>query len=272
MTALPFAPSRSVSLRRQLMVGVLLVPVALVLAGCAKPKSAVDPTTTGAISQPLTPEDFEKAVAYWGDRYKTQDKDRDVSLNYAAALGRTGRTDQAVAVLQKTTIYFPTDRDVLAAYGKALAAAGDLERALATIQRAQTPDQPDWKLLSAEAVIMDQVGRSADARKLYTQALDIAPNEASVLSNFGMSYALTGDLAQAEKLLRRAIAASGADSRVRQNLALVVGLEGRFDEAQQIASAELSPEQAAANVAYLKEMLAQQNSWQKLKPPKSGRG
>ncbi len=56
-----------------------------------------------------------------------------------------------------------------------------------------------------------------------------------------------------------------ADSRVRQNLALVVGLQGRFDEAEKIASQELSPEQAQANVAYLRQMLAQQNAWSQLK-------
>jgi Flp pilus assembly protein TadD len=43
---------------------------------------------------------------------------------------------------------------------------------------------------------------------------------------------------------------------VRQNLALVIGLEGRFGEAEQIARADLPPDQAAANVAYLRQMLA----------------
>ena len=47
-------------------------------------------------------------------------------------------------------------------------------------------------------------------------------------------------------------------------LALVVGLQGRFAEADQIARRELSPQQAEANVAYLRGMLAQQNSWAKL--------
>jgi len=43
---------------------------------------------------------------------------------------------------------------------------------------------------------------------------------------------------------------------VRQNLALVVGLQGRFAEAEEIARADLPPDQAAANVAYLRQMLA----------------
>ena len=46
-----------------------------------------------------------------------------------------------------------------------------------------------------------------------------------------------------------------ADARVRQNLALVIGLQGRFNEAADIARADLPPDQADANVAYLKQML-----------------
>src|SRR6185312_6696258 len=94
---------------------------------------------------------------------------------------------------------------------------------------------------------------------------DKQPNEPSVLSNLGMSYLLEGDLRSAETYMRSAAGAPGADSRVRQNLALVVGLQGRFDEAEQIATRELSPEQAQANVAYLRGMLAQQNAWSQLK-------
>jgi Flp pilus assembly protein TadD len=85
-----------------------------------------------------------------------------------------------------------------------------------------------------------------------------------------MSYVLTGELPKAEALLRQAIALPGADSRVRQNLALVVGLEGRFDEAEKIASAELPPDEAAANIAYLKEMLGEQDVWKKLKAGGTG--
>ena len=68
--------------------------------------------------------------------------------------------------------------------------------------------------------------------------------------------------------MRSAVDGAGADSRVRQNLALVVGLQGRFQEAEQIARQELSPQQAEANVTYLRSMLAQQNAWNELKDEK----
>jgi Flp pilus assembly protein TadD len=199
-----------------------------------------------------------------GQAYEKNPRDPVNGVNYANLLRMNGRDAQALAVMQQVAIANPGDRNVLAAYGKAQAAAGQLQQALDTIGRAQTPDRPDWRLISAEGAILDQMGKPNDARQRYRDALDIQPNEPSILSNLGMSYLLTGDLRTAETYLRSAAGQPSADSRVRQNLALVVGLQGRFPEAEQIARRELSPQQADANVAYLRGMLTQQNSWQKL--------
>ena len=103
-----------------------------------------------------------------------------------------------------------------------------------------------------KAQFLTRWARQDNARELYRKALDLQPNEPSVLSNLGMSYLLADDLRTAETYMRSAAQSPGADSRVRQNLALVVGLQGRFDEAEDIARQELSSEQAEANVAYLK--------------------
>ncbi|MEA2935146.1 MAG: hypothetical protein QOD74_1792 [Variibacter sp.] len=126
------------------------------------------------------------------------------------------------------------------------------------LSRAHTPEQPDWRVLSAQGAVLDQMGRHAEARRYYLTALKIAPEEPSVLSNLGLSYVLAKELPQAETTLRRANATGGVDRRVRQNLALVVGLQGRFKEAEDIASTDLPPDQAAENVAYLKDMIARQ--------------
>ena len=126
--------------------------------------------------------------------------------------------------------------------------------------RAHTPEQPDWRILSAQGAVLDQMGRHEEAQRYYLTALKIAPDEPSVLSNLGLSYALSKDLKDAEAALRKAVAQQPVDPRVRQNFALVVGLQGRFAEAEQIASADLPPDQAAANVAYLRQMLAQQGN------------
>ncbi|MCQ8783510.1 tetratricopeptide repeat protein [Mangrovibrevibacter kandeliae] len=250
----------------------LLVPAFCAIAALAA-CSSTSKLTTGSISRPVTgaalasmsSAELNGVVRRYGAAYDKNPKDKTVGLSYAAALQMTGRNDQSLAVMQQMAIAFPKDREVLAAYGKALAASGNFDKALDAIHRAQTPDYPDWRLLSAEGAILDQIGKPDEARVLYRKALDIQPNEPSVLSNLGMSYLLARDLKQAEATLRQAAQQPGADSRIRQNLALCVGLQGRFDEAEKIASAELPADQATANVAYLRQMLAQQNTWSMLK-------
>ena len=92
---------------------VLPLVAAALLAGCSS-VAKVDPAPTGSIATPVTGADFEAAVDYWAARYTNDESDRTTALGYAKALQRTGRTDQAVAVLQKTAIHLPDDREVLA--------------------------------------------------------------------------------------------------------------------------------------------------------------
>jgi Flp pilus assembly protein TadD len=242
--------------------------IAVALSGCATHRA--DTMRTGSIpsfSKPVSEMnsvELAQAADRIGRDYETNPRNKQAGINYATLLHMTGKDDQALAVMQKVTILNPTDSEVLAAYGKAQAAAGQLEQALASIGRAQTADRPDWRLKSAEGAILDQLGRPDEARARYREALDLAPGEPSVYSNIGISYMLSKDLVSAEKYLRLAAEKPNADSRVRQNLALAVGLQGRFDEAEQIASHELSPEQAKANIQYLRSMMSQQNAWKQL--------
>ena len=147
------------------------------------------------------------------------------------------------------------------AYAKALTADGRFQQALAVADNATDPLAPYWEALSVRGAIYDQLGEHAAARQDYQQALLLAPGEPSLRANLGLSYAMTGDLARAEAELRHAVALPNASSQVRQNLALVIGLQGRFSEAQAIYAAELPPEEVAANMAYIRQMLSQQNRW-----------
>ncbi len=45
----------------------------------------------------------------------------------------------------------------------------------------------------------------------------------------------------------------------------MVGLQGRFDEAERIARADLPADEAASNVAYLRQMLSDAKAGKKLK-------
>lgn len=259
--------SRNATARPMAAAGAAVL-IALSLAGCANSRMTTGSINRAGDTRPvagMSVAELQSATTALGQAYARKPGDKTTAMRYAGMLQATGRTEQSLAVMRKLAIAYPEDREVLAAYGKALAALGEFETALDAIRRAQTPEYPDWRLLSAEGAILDQLGQQADARKLYRRALDLQPDDPSVLSNLGMSYLLEGDLKTAETHLRRATENGDGDSRVRQNLALVVGLQGRFEEAEQIAAQELSPEQAEANIAYLRSMLAQRDTLAQLR-------
>ena len=224
--------------------------------------------TTGSVSAPAQPPrteaEWRRDIPKWEALYRAHPEDTVNAIQYSQALRATGQRAQAAAVLEQASIKNPTDKNLLGAYGRALSDIGNYNQALEVLSRAHTPELPDWRILSAQGAVLDQLGRYEEARRYYATALKIAPDEPSVLSNLGLSYALSKDLKSAEATLRQATAQPGVGPRARQNLALVVGLQGRFTEAENIAQADLPPEEAAANVAYLRQMLAQQ----KIEEPK----
>jgi Flp pilus assembly protein TadD len=243
----------------------LAVILALSAGGC----SNIGPReTTGSVSAvdaaPPSQDEARRSLETLGARYQKNPNDGDAAIAYARALRANDQRAQAAAVLEQASIRNPRNMALLGAYGRALADAGQYQQALLTLERAHTPDNPDWRILNVQGAVLDQMGRHAEAQRHYASALKIMPNEASVLSNLGLSYMLTKDLKNAEATLRRAAAQPNAGPRVRQNLALVVGLLGRFDEAEKIASADLPESEAAANVAYLRQMLAQKGDWKKM--------
>jgi hypothetical protein len=79
-----------------------------------------------------------------------------------------------------------------------------------------------------------------------------------------LSYALSKKLPEAEKTLQEAAAEPDADRPVRQNLALVLALEGKFASAEEVARRDLDPKDASANVAAIRRMIAQSNTWKQI--------
>ena len=237
-------------------------------AGCMTTQPMETTGTLGIAPAPRNDADWRRSAEAWGDRYRANPSDPEAAINFAQALRGMGQRAQAAAVLEQSSIQNPKHTGIAGAYGRALADTGNYKQALEVLNRAHAPDQPDWRILSVQGAVLDQVGRHDEAQRYYATALRIVPDEPSVLSNLGLSYALAKDLVRAETTLRRAATQARADARVRQNLALVVGLQGRFAEAETIARADLPSEEAAANVTYLRQMLAQQNGLKQGQPSK----
>src|SRR3984893_17218008 len=254
------------SLARLLASAAVTAILAAGLGGC-QTMSDITGSITSKAEPASTPDAGPRnAVEAYGERYRANPKDADVALAYGQALRASGQRAQAVAVLEQATIAHPGNKALLGGFGRALVDNGNFQQAFDILSRAHTPDNPDWRILSVQGTALDQLGRDDEARNYYATCLTSVPDEPSVLSNLGLSYVLSKDLPMAEQTLRRAYASTRADARVRQNLGLVVDLQGRFAEDASIVKADLPPDEAAANVGYLKQMLNRKDN------PRTGAG
>jgi Flp pilus assembly protein TadD len=243
--------------------GVSIASAAMLALGLCSCQTAGDLDVTGSLgdkAEASRSPDPRRDLDTYRDRFRANPKDVDAALQYAKALRATGQKSQAVAVLEKATMDQPGNKALLGGYGRALADNGNFQQAFDILSRAHTPADPDWRVLSAQGSALDQLGRHEEARQYYDSALKIVPEDPSVLSNLGLSYLLSKDLPKAEEALRRANGNKDADPRVRLNLAMVVGLQGRMSEAESIAKADRPPEEAQANVAYLRRLLSRQEN------------
>ena len=268
MSALTRVATIQASAGRRAGLAVALV-VALGLAGC----NTRSPETTGSIGDlGARTSGSRKEVEALAERYNANPGDARTAMAYARALRTTDQISQASAVLQQAALRNPRDTFILGAYGKSLVEAGRYREAIDVLANAHSPASPDWRILSAQGSASAQLGEQARAQSFYEAALKIRPNEPSLLSNLGLSYALSRNLDQAEQTLKLAADQPGADARVRANLALVLGLEGKFADAEQVLKRDLAPAEVATNMAAIRRMVSQANSWKAIRQSEQGAG
>ena len=249
---------------------VLAITAAAALGGCQQTKADLD--GSGALTTSSTAPVSFGATAELGKKWQAEPGNVNKGLAYASGLEQIGQTDQQLAVLKKLAEAHPADAKVNSLYGKKLLTAGRTSEAVPVLEAATGSGKADWRVYSALGSAYDQQAEHAKAREQYQRALALSPEELPVLNNLGMSHALEGDLKQAEITLRTAslLPKAKSEPRIRQNLALVIGLQGRFEEARQVASEDLPPADVEANMAYLKKMLSQPNTWQQLSDGNAG--
>ena len=230
-------------------------------AGCQTLQPTETTGSLGAGRAPRARRRWRRSADAWGERYRANPKDAEAAINYAQALRGNGQRSQAVAVLEQASIQNPKHTGVLGAYGRALADVGNYKQALDVLNRAHTPDQPDWRILRCRGRCSTRWAATTTPSATMRPRCGSCPTSLRCCPISACPMRCPRTWCGQKSTLRRAAAQSRADRRVRQNLALVVGLQGRFSEAEGIARADLPSDEAAANVAYLRQMLAQQNGW-----------
>jgi Flp pilus assembly protein TadD len=193
--------------------------------------------------------DYIASATYWGAQVQANPDDIEANLNFSRNLRMMGGAAQAATVMRPVVLKHPSNARALAEYGKALTAAERPQDAIGFLTQAIQLSPNDWTLLSARGVAYDQANNHTAARADYRQALSIDEENPTVLTNLALSHVLSGQPEQAEPILRRVVARPDATAAMRQNLAMVMALQGRHQEATEMGKVDLEPEDAMSNAA-----------------------
>jgi Flp pilus assembly protein TadD len=196
------------------------------------------------------------AITQWGAAYAKNPQDPKTALGYAAALKAIGSRDRALEVLTAAYRANQDNGEIAAELGRLALDMNRLDIAQQTLKVAEAQGVKDWKTLSAQGTLRAKRGQHAEAQQYFLAALQEQPDSVSVINNLALSYALDGKADKSEELLRKAVASGQGDKRVRQNLAMVLGLQGKFEEARQVASVDMTAQDAKSSMAYMRNMLS----------------
>lgn len=220
-------------------------------------KDRVQRSILDAARQAERKHDNVNALSYYRSLYERSPNNIDVVVGMSRSLRRLGRSTEAEALVERALKTIARNHVLLAEAGKVQLSLGKAMPAIDSLSRAEALGAKAWDIYTALAVAYDRVGMFDQAEARYRKALELSPDNAIVLNNFALSRAQAGDLDQAIENLRRASALPEATPRMRQNLALFFAIKGDLKAAEDLVLRDLPPKDAAANMAYYRQLRAQ---------------
>ncbi len=148
------------------------------------------------------------------------------SLSRAEALRRSGGEEEAISVLQTLATTFPDNAEVQKTLGDTFRFMNRCADSLAPYDRAlalSAPPAPDqWSLFFARGICREQTDRWPEAEADFLKALELNPDQPSVLNYLGYSWVEKHqNLDQALDMIERAVAARPEDGFITDSLGWV---------------------------------------------------
>lgn len=184
--------------------------------------------------------DLRGARQLYGQAMAVTPQSAEARIAYARVSSALGAGDEAVAILVALIGEMPENRLARFTLSQVHANAGRYQVAAGILENLGPESPAEYVLDGKIAHILAQPDQAKDA---FAHALDLAPNDASVLRFSALSFALTGDYASAVGLLRRALDQPAAAKDAQRSLALVYALSGQREAALALARDAMTPDE-----------------------------
>ncbi|GBC77227.1 Beta-barrel assembly-enhancing protease [bacterium HR08] len=177
--------------------------------------------------------DFEAMLAHAQEAARRYPQERRFRLLQAQALGRLGRLEEALRLLDGLLTGLSEDIEVLSTKALVLSEAERYAEAEAVVQEALRRDPRNNGLLIQLSLIQERLGRFAEAEATLRQVLERDADNATALNNLGYYLAERGErLDEALELIRRAVNIEPTNGAFLDSLGWVYFQLGNLEEAE----------------------------------------
>jgi Flp pilus assembly protein TadD len=192
---------------------------------------------------------YEEAAKLYAALLAQDPSNTGYMLSLARNLRYAGRTQAAIDLLIRPEA--PKDDPIaLLELGKCYLAADQLNLAKPALEKAKAAAPLNWEIPSTLGVVLDYMNQNDLAQAEYAVALQLSPDNPTVLNNLALSLAQVGKLDEAIATMEHAVDQQSAQAQSRQNLALLMALKGRPDDAERLIRKDLPPDMAENNINY----------------------
>lgn len=159
-----------------------------------------------------------------------------VRMRHAATLQRLDRTDEAIREVERIGRDYPNSSlpdqelgDLLRIRHRFAEAIAAYDRVIARIRK---PAQNDWIIFYSRGISYERTGQWAKSEADFFHALELSPDEPSVLNYLGYSWADMGrNLDKARAMIQRAVERRPNDGAIIDSLGWVLYRQGKAAEA-----------------------------------------
>jgi len=162
-----------------------------------------------------------------------------IRLRHAAVLQAVGRTDEAIREVERIGRDYPDSSlpdselgDLLRGKQRFAEAINAYDRVIGRIRQ---PTQSDWAIYYSRGIAYERTGQWTRAEADFNHALELSPEQPSVLNYLGYALADMGrNLDQARDMIQRAAARRPNDGAITDSLGWVLYRQGKVAEAAKL--------------------------------------
>lgn len=206
--------------------------------------------------------DYRSAAKYYQNLYNRDADDMQALLGLVRNLRYVGSAGQSLALLDEAMPRHPDIFALRAEFAKALVASGLAEEAVDVLTGLLEEVPDDWELLSALGIAYDLNNDPGQAERAYLAALEVTPENTSVINNLALSLALSGKIDEGIAILEETTAGRFSTPHIRQNLALMYAMKGDIQSARRLAEQDLPKDVVENNIVYYERLYARRGGGQ----------